>query len=83
MYLGGWIVGVFRLFPKRGQVWTYRERTRLVTLVWALPLLGGIGFGIYLVLARGEWLVLICSVIGIIAIGVVLLESERHRRGEP
>lgn len=71
------------MFPKKGQTWSYRDRGRTLAFLWAMTAVGGIAAGIYLLITRGEWIVLIAGVVALIATAVYARENEREHRGEP
>lgn len=72
------------MFPKKGQVWTYRERGRFFSIMMmGLPSLGLVVIGIFLAIARGEWLLLVLGILALTAAATVFFENERKRRDEP
>ncbi|ALE06214.1 hypothetical protein AL755_13300 [Arthrobacter sp. ERGS1:01] len=71
------------MFPKKGQIWTYRERGRFLSVLWGIPLIVLLIFGIYLAAAKSNWLVLIVSFIGIVGLAMFFFSNDRSHRGEP
>jgi hypothetical protein len=71
------------MFPKKGQVWTYRERTRFLAFTWCLPIMGFVALGIYIGMTRANWLVLILSVVALGFLALYFFSNERKYRGEP
>lgn len=71
------------MFPKKGQVWTYRERGRAFSLWMATPLLGGLIWGIVLAVTEGQWFVLALATLGLAGVALFLIDHERRHRGEP
>jgi 4-hydroxybenzoate polyprenyltransferase len=71
------------MFPKKGQIWTYRQRGRLFSLWLALPVLVGIVWGTFLAATEGDWFILALSVVGLAGAAVFLIDHERRHRGEP
>ncbi|MBG6192462.1 hypothetical protein IWX64_003434 [Arthrobacter sp. CAN_A212] len=71
------------VFPKRGQVWTYRERTRFLSFMWTIPALGFTILGLYLGVTDGSWTVLVLAVVLLGFIGSFFAINERKYRGEP
>lgn len=71
------------MFPKRGQVWTYRERGRTFSLIWAIAAVVMLAIGIYFAVIGTTWLLLALA-IGVAACGVVVFVSnEREHRDGP
>lgn len=71
------------MFPKKGRVWTYRERGRTLSLVWGIPLVLLLIAGIYFVIAASNWSLVIIAGLGLGFLVLFLLSSERTHRGEP
>lgn len=67
------------IFPKRGQVWTYKERARFYALCGSLPLLGFLGIGIF----YGLWQIILLAVLGLAGASLIWLDAERKYRDEP
>jgi uncharacterized ion transporter superfamily protein YfcC len=67
------------LFPKRGQPWTYKERTRLNSLIFSLIGLFWVVWGIVI----GSWLMILLAVVVILCSVLIWLLSERKYRNEP
>lgn len=66
-------------FPKRGTVWTYKERARFFASVGSLPILFFLAFGIYV----GSWPIILVALAGLAGASLMLLSSERKHRDEP
>lgn len=71
------------MFPKRGQVWTYRERGRFLSFVWGLPLVPMIAIGIYFGVTQSNWSLLLIALVAVVGLALFLFSSERSHRGEP
>jgi hypothetical protein len=65
--------------PKRGQIWTTRERTRFLAVGWGIPLLAGLIFGIF----TGHTMVIVAGVLGVICTIGYVITNERKLRDEP
>jgi hypothetical protein len=64
------------VFPKKGQVWTYRERSRFLAITSALPLLIFLILGIY----NSYMPLIVISSLGLIAVIGRLVSTERWFR---
>lgn len=71
------------MFPKKGQVWTYRERARTLTLFWGLGFVSMLIAGIYFVITESNWILVILALLGLGFVAMFFLSSEREHRGEP
>ncbi len=71
------------MFPKRGQVWTYRERGRFISLIWVIPVVFFLAAGLYFAFAESQWLLLIIALLMVGFLGLFFFSSERKHRGEP
>ncbi len=71
------------MFPKRGQVWTYRERGRFLAFIWAVPLIPMLTIGIYFVAAQSNWLLLVVALVALAGWALFIFSSERAHRDEP
>lgn len=67
------------IFPKKGQIWTYKERARFFTLVGSLPLLYFLGIGIF----SGLWQIILITALGLLGLALYWIGAERWFRGEP
>lgn len=67
------------LFPKRGQPWTYKERTRLNSLIFSLIGLFWVVWGIVI----SSWLMILLAVVVILCSVLIWLLGERKYRNEP
>jgi fatty acid desaturase len=75
--------GQARVFPKKGQVWTNRERGRSLRLMYGIAAVVCLVIGVYLGVAQSNWLVLIVAVVTAAAAGLYVYANERDHRGEP
>lgn len=71
------------MFPRRGQVWTYRERGRFLTFVWGSPLIIMLIFGIYLIITESNWLLALVTIGALAFLALFAYSNERNHRGEP
>jgi membrane protein YdbS with pleckstrin-like domain len=71
------------MFPKKGQVWTYRERGRFLSLLWMIPIIAILIAGIYFVSTDSNWLLLILGIVALAGLAMFIFSSERSHRGEP
>ena len=71
------------MFPKKGRIWTYRERGRTLafigTIIFVLLLIAGI----YFVVTKSNWILVILSLLGLGFVALFFIGSERGHRGEP
>jgi Na+/H+ antiporter NhaD/arsenite permease-like protein len=67
------------MLPKKGQVWTYKDRARLFALIGALPAILVLVAGIFI----GNWLAIGLAVIGLAGAAMIWLSAERKYRDEP
>jgi hypothetical protein len=74
--------GHARMFPKKEQVWTNRERGRSLGLTYGIAAVLCLVIGVYLGVAQSNWLVLIVAVVTAAA-GLYVYANERDHRGEP
>lgn len=71
------------MLPKKGQVWTYRERGRSLGLVYGIAAVVFLGIGLYFGIATSNWLLFLIA-LGIAAFaGLYVYANERDHRGEP
>lgn len=54
------------MFPKKGKVWTYRERGRTLTLIWGIPIALLLAAGIYFAIAESNWSLIVVAVLAFI-----------------
>jgi hypothetical protein len=71
------------MFPKKGKVWTYRERGRALSLVWGIPLILLMIAGVYFAVTASNWSLFILAALGLVFLAMFLISSERGHRGEP
>jgi hypothetical protein len=71
------------VFPKRGQVWSYRDRGRFLALIWGIPLIPLLGIGVYFVASESNWGILLITLLAIVGWALYFFSSERSHRGEP
>jgi formate hydrogenlyase subunit 3/multisubunit Na+/H+ antiporter MnhD subunit len=71
------------MFPKKGQVWTNRERGRSLGLGYGIAAVACLAFGLYLGVAQANWLAFIIAVVTAAAAGLYVYVNERDHRGEP
>jgi hypothetical protein len=67
------------IFPKKGQVWTQKERARAYALASSLPLLVFLTIGI----VNGFMPMILVAALGLVGALMIWLGAERDRRGEP
>lgn len=67
------------IFPKKGQVWTQKERARAYALTSSLPLLVFLTIGI----VNGFMPMILVAALGLVGALMIWLGAERDRRGEP
>jgi hypothetical protein len=67
------------IFPKKGRVWTQKERARTYALASSLPLLVFLTIGI----VNGFMPMILVAVLGLVGALMIWLGAERDRRGEP
>jgi hypothetical protein len=67
------------IFPKKGQTWTYKERSRLFALAGSLPVIAFLVLGI---VVRSLPIVLV-ALMGLVGAGLIWLGAERKYRDEP
>ncbi|MFB0834260.1 hypothetical protein ACX8Z9_14535 [Arthrobacter halodurans] len=68
------------MLPKRGQQWSYLDRGRTLAVSWGLTLIGGLAFGVYLLITRGDWLMVVLSLAGAGFLALYVRENEREHR---
>lgn len=68
---------------EKKRVVTSRERGRVQSLVMAVASLAMIGFGIYVVSAASNWIVLVLAIIFSLCTIVFMINNERVHHGEP
>jgi hypothetical protein len=68
------------MLPKRGQQWSYLDRGRTLAVSSALPVLGGIAVGIYVLITKGDWILLVLGLVALALVGLLAWENERHNR---
>jgi CHASE2 domain-containing sensor protein len=71
------------MFPKKGQVWTYRERGRTLSLSWALGFIGMLLAGIYFLFTQSNWILVILALLGLGFVAMFFFSSEHEHRDEP
>lgn len=71
------------MFPKKGQVWTNRERGRSIGLVYGIAAVVCLAIGVYLGVTQSNWLVLVIAAITAAAAGLYVYANERDHRDEP
>jgi hypothetical protein len=71
------------MFPKKGRIWTYRERGRTLALFWGLSFIGMLIIGIYFVFTQSNWILVILALLGLGFVAMFFFSSEREHRGEP
>lgn len=67
------------LFPRKGEVWTYKERTRLNALLGCIPGLVAIVLGIM----WSSWIMGLVGLVIVACSAVIWVLGERKYRGEP
>jgi hypothetical protein len=67
------------ILPKRGEIWTYKERAKFFALAGSTPLIVFLVIGI----ALGIWPIILVSVIGLLGAWMIWLGAERKFRDEP
>ncbi|GAB3555865.1 hypothetical protein GCM10027404_33300 [Arthrobacter tumbae] len=71
------------MLPKKGQVWTYRERSRLLSLIRGSGSIVLVAFGIYFGVTGETWGILIFALIALAGFALFFFSNERKYRGEP
>ncbi|MFJ5698724.1 hypothetical protein [Arthrobacter sp. NPDC093139] len=71
------------MFPKKGRIWTYRERARTLALFWGLSSIGMLIIGIYFVFTQSNWIVVILALLSLGFVAMYFFSSEREHRDEP
>lgn len=71
------------MFPKKGQIWTYRERARTLALFGGLASIGMLLAGIYFVFTQSNWIVVILGLLALGSVAIYFFSSEREHRDEP
>lgn len=66
--------------PKRGQQWSYLDRGRTFAVAMGLSALWVLAGGVYLVIIRGDWLVLVLGLVAAAGAGLLAWENERKNR---
>jgi hypothetical protein len=67
------------IFPKKGQTWTYKERSRLLALADGLPVIAFLVLGI---MVRSLLIVLV-ALTGLVGARLIWLGTERRYIDEP
>lgn len=67
------------IFPKKGQTWTYKDRSRLVALAGSLPVIAFLVVGIVV----GSLPFILVALMGLVGAGLIWLGAERKYRDEP
>lgn len=73
------VVVITMVLPKKGRVWTYKERARFWALIGSLPVVFFLVFGIY----RGSWPIVLVALLALAGASMMLIASERKYRDEP
>ncbi|MFJ5696597.1 hypothetical protein [Arthrobacter sp. NPDC093139] len=71
------------MFPKKGQIWTYRERARTLAFFWGLSFICMLIAGIYFVFTQSNWILVILALLGLGSVAMFFFSSEREHRDEP
>lgn len=67
------------IFPKRGQVWTQKERARFYSLTSSIPLVVFLIIGI----VNSYMPMILVAAVGLVGALMIWMGAERDRRGEP
>lgn len=70
-------------FPKRGQIWTYRDRGRTHSLISLFVVVAIVAAGIFFLVSQGNWIVLIIGLVMIPALGLFYFSNEKEHRDNP
>lgn len=71
------------MFPKKGQVWTHKERGRLWGLVLGIAAIVSWIFAVIVFVTTSNWLILLLAVVMTGCAIVYAISNERRYRGEP
>ncbi|MFC4398221.1 hypothetical protein [Arthrobacter sedimenti] len=66
-------------FPKKGELWTYKERARFFAVAGSLPLVIFLVLGIFFAAMP----IILVSVLGLVGAGMFWISAERKFRNEP
>lgn len=67
------------ILPKKGQVWTYKERGKWWAVTGSVPILVFLVIGIY----YGIWQIILFAVLGLLASAWLWIATVRKYRDEP
>jgi hypothetical protein len=67
------------IFPKKGQVWTYKERAKFLALAGAVPGVIFLALGV----VNGAWPIIAVAVMALLGSAMIWLGAERKHRDEP
>lgn len=65
--------------PKKGEIWTYKERARFFAVVGSLPLIVFLVLGIFLAALP----IILVSLLGLVGAVMFWISAERKFRNEP
>lgn len=71
------------MFPKKGQVWTYRDRTKTLGVLWSIPVILGLTLGTYIGVTEGDWLVFGAAILALVGVVTFVMSNLRHYRNDP
>lgn len=71
------------MLPRRGEVWTYRKRHLLLSVIGGATLLALLACGLYFWVTEGDWLLVAVAAFGLVGQGLFFWDGRRHFRDEP
>lgn len=71
------------MVPKKGQVWSDRERGRRLAFSMGLILIAMLIAGVYLALTKENWIVIIIAIGSTISVTGFYFRNEHSHRDEP
>ncbi|MBG6218919.1 hypothetical protein IWX75_003406 [Arthrobacter sp. CAN_A6] len=68
---------------KRNRIVTYRDRSRVQSVLTGIVLAACLIFGIYMIVAESNWIVLILAILGIGGLFLFIRSNEKAFKEEP
>lgn len=71
------------MLPKRGQIWTYRDRGRTDSFFSLITVIAILAAGIFFLVTQGNWALLIIGLIMIPALALFYFSNEKEHEDNP